>query len=190
MIGWEPARPLFGDRPAFFGRRMEPVTLGHLVLLAEMGINYTAGESLEDISRTVFVCSRAHAVSRRAVCRPWFGFRLRCWGEYCGEHLNLAEESNRFIDWFAGQLKGPITKSKAGDMEQDGGAPLHANLMACCLGMLGLSMRETLNLPVKEARQLICAYGEARGEMKLWTVGDERRRERSVELGLVEPRRN
>jgi hypothetical protein len=67
---------------------------------------------------------------------------------------------------------------------------LHANLIACCLGMLGLSMRETLDLPVKEARQLICAYGEARGEMKLWTVGDERRRERSVALGLVEPRRN
>lgn len=190
MIGWEPARLLFGEQPAFFGRRMESVTLGHLQLLAEMGIDYTAAESLDDLARMAFVCSRRHEVSRRSVCRPWFGFLLRCWGEWCGSKLNLSEESDRFMAWFGGQLRGPITKSKAGDMDRDGAAPLHTNLTACCLGMLGLSLRETLDLPVTQSRQLVCAYGEARGEMSLWTVGDERRREQSVALGLVEPRRN
>ena len=65
---------------------------------------------------------------------------------------------------------------------------MHLNLIACLMGLLGMSEAQALDTPVKRARQLVCAFGEARGEMDLWSKMDEARRELSVKLGLVKPR--
>ena len=62
-------------------------------------------------------------------------------------------------------------------------------MMATALGLLQLSRTEALDCTIKELKQLVCALGEARGEMDLWTKQDEERREMSVKLGLV-PARN
>lgn len=110
------------------------------------------------------------------------------WGRSCGK-IAIRAESEAFSDWLMKQLRGPITKSKS-DTPHESSAPMHQNLIACCCGMLGMKMSEALDTTVREARQLICAYGEARGEMELWTRNDEARRELSVKLGLVEARKD
>lgn len=184
MIGWETTY----KAPCFFRLKMQPVTLGHLFLLSDYGLDVEAGLDREGIMLAAFVCAQSHTESRRDLKRRLAPWLFKLWGWRCGEKAFADVEP--FIDWFHQQLRGPITVSSPDSRRRESGAPLHFNLLACCMGMLGMSEKDALDTTVLRARQLVCALGEARGELSLWTRGDERRRELSVELGLMEPRRN
>jgi hypothetical protein len=184
VIGWEHSDPK--AQPVFYRLKMTPVTVGHLALLYELGVDVLDGMTEQDERLAAFVCSGDHIMRSRDVRRFWIKPFFRLWGSVCGRHGIITEPE--FWPWFAKQLSGPITKRKSGSIGGEIAAPLHVHLIACCMGMLGMTKAEAMNLTVKEAKQLICALGEARGEIDSWTRADERRRELSVSLGLLEAR--
>lgn len=187
MYGWEP----IGQQPVFFRLRMQPVTLGHLDLLAELGIDVQDGIAPDDVATVAFVCSQRHDRSRKDIGQWWCKHAFKFWGWLCG--ADAFKQSDPFLKWFFGQLKGPLPAprkiSDAGESREIA-APLVFHLLACCMGMLGRTEREAMDMPVIRARQLVAALAEAQGNAKLWTRRDEERRELSVAWGLVEPRRN
>lgn len=187
MIGWEPTNQIGKREPVFFRLRVVPVTLGHLQLLHDAGFDLDNEATFEDLLVAVFVCSGDHKERRKDLTSWWAQYFFRFWGRICWKH-NCQEETERFTAWLSKQLSGPITKAAPNGRNRESAAPMHLNLIACLMGLLGMSEDRALDTTVKRARQLVCAFGEARGEMELWSKMDEARRELSVKLGLVKPR--
>ena len=169
----------------FYRLRMSPVTVGHLAALYDIGIDVFEPIESEEERIIAFVCSGDYRERAKDLSKWWAPMFFRMWGKICGRAGIISDSG--FMDWFVKQLHGPITKSKPG-LKQSIAAPLHIHLIACCCGMLNMTRDEAMRMTVRDAKQLICALGEARGELQTWTRDDEARRDISVSLGLMEAR--
>ena len=173
MRGWESITPVGHCEPSALGVRLVPVTLGHLFLLDDCGIDMGAEWSVADSMLAVFICSRPADDARKDLGKWWIGHAFKLWGRRNRKRDWLTEVS-AFRDWFSGQLSGPITKSKSQRSSDDHAAPFRLNLLACGMARLHLSREQAMAMPVRELRQLIVAIGEAEGVITPWTVKDER----------------
>lgn len=163
---------MLGERPpCFFGVRVQPITLGHLRLLAELEVSL-AVETFGDALLIASVCSQSHRDSRKDVVKWWFKHLLKWLAYRAGKRGDIKLEAKRFADWLNNQLEGPTRKFRVTVKEQPKGrlaAPLHLNLISGAMGTLGLSLAEAEALPVKLARQLLASYHESAGDLELWT---------------------
>ena len=173
MRGWESISPVGQREPSALGVRLAPVTLGHLFLLDECGVDLSAEWSVSDSLLAIFICSNPPAKARRYLESWWVGRYFKLWG-WVNRKRDWPTELAAFRDWFEGQLSGPITKSKSPRGGDDYAAPFRLNLLACAMSKLHLSRGDAMALPVRELRQLIVAIGEAEGVITPWTEKDER----------------
>lgn len=173
MRGWEATNPLHRREPCVFGLRLVPVTLGHLFLLHDCGVEIEEMDKPEPLMLAVFICSQRHGQSRRDMGRFWFNFFLFLWGMKCRK-MNLKMELSVFQKWFFDQIKGPITKSKNPGSGDDHAAPLHFTLLAIAESKLNRPKPVAMDSTVSELRKLIVALGESEGVIHPWTKQDER----------------
>jgi hypothetical protein len=176
MNHWAPEREIGGRDPGFFGLSVQPITLGHLRLLHDLGISIPP-ETFSDALMVAFVCSCDHQESRKHVMAWWSGPLLRWLAYRAGKNGLLKKQAEPFGDWLEYQLTGPSQKVrlKAGEKPSARGrlaAPLHITTISSLMGCLGLSMSEAESMPVRLARQLLAAYHEASGNIELWTEED------------------
>ncbi len=162
MRGWESISPVGQREPSALGVRLASVTLGHLFLLDDCGVDVSADWSVADSLTAVFICSNPTEKARRYLESWWVGRYFKLWG-WVNRKRDWPTELAAFRDWFEGQLSGPITKSKSPRGGDDYAAPFRLNLLACAMAKLHLSRGEAMALPVRELRQLIVAIGEAEG---------------------------
>lgn len=145
-----------------------PVTLGHALLLDELGSPIVYGEEFHmgDLALAVLVCSEPTASRARATIRAWWsGPLLRMWGRRCGL-MDMAAESERFVKWFSEQCGGPEQKTIIRDGQappQPLSAPWYISKLASAVGELGMSIADAEAMPVKRLNQITAALAEARG---------------------------
>lgn len=146
-----------------------PVTLGHVLLLDEIGSPVVTGEEfgIGDLALAVLICSEpTEQAARKTMGAWWAEWVLLFWGRRCGK-LDFAEESKRFADWFTAQCGGPerMTIVKDGGQPQKPlSAPWYINKLGTAVGEMGLSIDEACALPVKRLNQLLAAIYEQRGD--------------------------
>ena len=173
MRGWEAIHPIDGREPSALGLRLVPVTLGHLFLLQDCGVELDEMSDADGLMMAAFICSQPHSESRKDLGKWWIDWFWKRWGKKAAK-MDIGKELAAFQDWFNGQLKGPITKSKNQGSGDDFAAPLHFSLLALAMGRLNMSRAEALDCTVGELRKLIVAIGEAEGVIRPWTNKDER----------------
>ena len=151
--------------------RLKPLTLGHVFLLADLESVFVSGidsgDHLAELSLAVFVCSQSTQDARSGLGRWWAKAFFRMWARAC-RRLTLTDESQRFVDWFKYQTAGPsvVTSTKAGESRTIA-SPWWVNLLSTLMGELGIGYDDAMAMPIRTARQLLCALAEARGQMEI-----------------------
>ena len=167
MNPWAPP----ADGPRIFGLRLrEPLTLGHVLLLEELGSPILSGGQVApgDVALAVLVVSQPHRDARKAVRSWWAPLLMRWWGKRsASEDFDAA--ANQFLDWFVESIKPPAFWREAGAQDRECAAPWWINRIALAMGNLGMSYDQAVDMPAKRLGQLTMAYSEARGEVRLVT---------------------
>ena len=169
MSDWTPASDLFERGPVVMGLRLQHVTLGHLDLLDELGIDVYGEIGVGELMVISFVLAQNHTESRQDIGK-WWVKRLFTWKSKRVSQEQLQKEFDTLMDWLQYQFSGPrVMRDLKKNSNSGCAAPLHINLMATCMSRLHLSLEETKNLTVKRAKQLTMAAAEAVGEIELVT---------------------
>lgn len=148
--------------------RLKPFTLGHAFLLAELQSVFVAGgecaDPIGELSLAVFVCSQSPDEARRAMSRWWAPRFFRLWAWSC-RNLDYQSEAERFAAWLDASTSGPKMWSSGSGREMS--SPWWVNLLASLMSRAGVSYADAMGMPVRTARQIICAIGEADGSVDL-----------------------
>ncbi len=148
-----------------------PVTLGHVLLLDEIGSPVVRGDGIGigDLYAATLVCSSTVSDARGFLKSRWLPLLTRLHGHRCGR-LNFSEESDRFCEWFREQCGGPtIDRAETDTPKESSTVPWYWSKMAVAVGHLGLSVPDAEAMPVKRLNQLIGAYAETQGNVKFIT---------------------
>lgn len=140
----------------------EPVTLGHVLLLDEIGspIPWGRDATIGDIAVAVFVCSWPVQKSKRLVRSMLFPLAMSLLG-FFNRKRNHVEEGNRFIKWFSDQCSTPPQLLEDGTKEC--AAPWWMNRIAFATGECGLSLSDALNQPCRLVGLIVSARAESKG---------------------------
>ena len=165
MNHWTPPAP----GPCVLGVRIrEPLTLGHVLLLAELGSPIVLGGAIlpGDIALAVFVTAQPHTEARKDVERWWAPLLMRWWGRRMSKR-DFTAEADAFVEWFVESSKSPAFWRQESASNRECAAPWWINRLALAMGNLGMSYADAVNMPLKTLGQLTMAFSEARGEVQL-----------------------
>lgn len=144
---------------------LQPLTLGHVFLLAEADSVFVTGGETDDpigaLALAVFVCSQSPESARRGLNSWWAERFFRLWAWSC-RRCDYQKEAKLFSKWFLEQVDGPKVEETKEIRRM--GTPWHMNILATLVGEVGVDIDAAKRLQVREARQLICALGEVRGQ--------------------------
>lgn len=161
------------SRHVVLGLPLEPLSIGHLFLLADIASPFVQGGSLllVDLSNAVFICSQPWKQSKRDSHRWWFPFFLRLWSRRCRK-MNLEDEHAKFTEYWREQTDFPIAKQDK-FAERDFGSTWWWRLLAIMMSDFHLSEEQVLDMPATKAAMLFAAKKEAEGKLQLWTQADD-----------------
>ena len=150
-----------------------PLTLGHVLLLDEIGSPFVHLGPIEsgDLAVAVFVCSRPAEVSRRDMDSFWLPLLMRWWGKRCAK-LDWDAETETFCEWFVEHNNSPEA-IRSGSGSGRISSPWWINRIAAAIGTLGLSEQEVLAMPSKRVAQYTAALAESDGRCELWKPDQE-----------------
>jgi len=155
------------------GLCLYPPTIGHCLVLADVGIDLFAVESVPDMLMACFVLAHAdHAEAERDLCRWWTAGFLRLFSWLFVRRFNAADEAEKFAAYLKENNETPDVIIKNGS-RRGSGTPWVWRLYAAAVAECGLSRAEAMALPIQEAQLLTAALGEMRGNVELWTDRDE-----------------
>lgn len=174
MSAWRPTG-LISRRPRVFRvMTLEPLTLGHLRVLAELGIDPFDSIGVTEAVGIAFVCAQRHDVALRRARAFWLPayLRLVLWLTRADD---LPKQLAAVREYLEANLQGPEFERDLSSQRRNGklAAPLRVNLRALALARLNLSPDEADAMPVLEVLQLLAAEAEASGTAKLWSDEDE-----------------
>jgi hypothetical protein len=174
MSAWRPAG-LIGERPRVFRvMTLEPLALGHLRVLAELGIDPFDSIGVTEAVGIAFVCAQKPDVALRRAEAFWLPayLRLVLW---LTREDDLPKQLAAVREYLEANLQGPEFERDLSRQRRNGklAAPLQVNLRALAMSRLHLSSAEADAMPVIEALQLLAAEAEASGTVKLWSDEDE-----------------
>lgn len=160
--------------PRVFGLRIRgPLTLGHVLLLDELGSPLLSGAEMTpgDVALACYVCAYPHAKARRKLKSLFAAAAMRVWGRIVGGRVNFDDEARRFIEWFVSEAKAPPVWIR-GTSGRDAAAPWWINRLSVAMGNLGMSYAEAQDFPIKRLNQLAMAFAESRGEVEMVNAQD------------------
>jgi hypothetical protein len=155
-------------RTVCFGLRMQPLTVGHLWLLHEIGnaLPEHGDEADEsDIITAVLICSqKSHRIARRMVrsrlCRFWCAL----WGHLMRKRPFMVE-AKLFGEYLRRELQSPAVDGGAGSGELR--APLCWRLVTMLMSNFGMPLKQALKTPVAFALCIWATEADRRGSLKL-----------------------
>lgn len=174
LTAWQPPQEI---PPVVVLRKLlrGPLTLGHVLLLHEMGNPIVAGKpsGLDDLAQAVMVCQCATEGEAKSLLLSasnrigrWFVSR---WGRRVGVH-GLDGEFQRFADWFTAQTSGPAVDDA--DEKQKPKAitsPWPIYLQSVAMSCLHLSPEDSRRQHVRTLKQWLGAHAESQGSVKFVT---------------------
>jgi len=161
-------------RHRVLGIELEPLTLGHVFILHEIGNPLPSGEApqLDDIGVAVAICSQPWQHSKLDVRRWWFRFYVGHLGAKLAK-LDVQKEAQAFWTYFSESLHRAFTKQSSDEKYEMLGTPWFWSLLAMLRSRFHMSEDEALSYPVVRARAICTALDEMEGRCRLTSKDDE-----------------
>ena len=155
---------------------MEPLTLGHLMLLDSLeSPALSAPENLSELALRVFVCSQRWETSRRDLDRWWAPAFFAFWARrLLWRKADIITESERWHAYIRDNAVGPEVLSKKDSKAPTSyGSPFHYQVASVAMSRLKMTWEESIRVPILRIKCLMTALGELDGSVKLWTPQQE-----------------
>jgi len=154
------------------GARLEPLTIGHALLLQRLDSPFLSGQPVTAtrLFEAVFVCCQHHDKALANMQRWWIPKLLWLWA-WRHRKTNLQIESTKFLAYLDENFSVARVKKSRGS-SSTAGAPWPVRVLVALMAELHWSEQTALNCPVIKANGLLAALAESRGEIKLWSKAD------------------
>lgn len=152
-------------RGACLGLRLEPLTLGHVFLLREYGVDIFEPKDFADMLLSVFVCSHPHRESRRNLRKWWLKPYLVFWG-WRVRKLKFEAEAKAFAEYVNTNATHPEVLFSEGTKEC--ASPLVFRLAAIATRMHNQGWADAQDIPIRTLIAIQTAGSEMRGELQVW----------------------
>lgn len=193
MSPWASTSKLAERGVVVFGLKLEPVSVGHLELLDEIGVDLFGGWTSVEVALISFILSQPQAEARRDVTKWWAPVVLWYLGVRNRSRDHTAE-AERLCEWISGHIRGPqpLRDLSGPNSNRQCTAPLHVHLMALAMTRLGMGMDEVRRQPVRLLKQIIMAAAEATGDVEFMSDSNREfiERCRSAEKAEAQAGRN
>jgi hypothetical protein len=157
------------------GARLEPLTLGHILLLQRLGSPFLSAEPVTAIRlfEAVFVCCQSHQRALVNMQKRWAPWLLWFWG-WRHRRTDLEEESIRFNAYLEDNFAVARIKRKrhSNSPSPQPGAPWALRILVALMAEFHWPETVALDCPLIKANALLAAFAEARGDVQLWTQQD------------------
>lgn len=175
-------RALWPDRHRCLGRRLVPLTIGHLLLLRRVRSPLAAGllPDPADLALAVFICSRPWRRALAAVERPALGWRLAGLGLRASWGMHRAALA--FTRYLKAAMEGPRwwpVPRPGGGSDFEMRSPYWATILVALQADLRMTHDQALDMPVALALWKIAVMREREGQVQL--VSDAERTSLRVE---------
>lgn len=144
----------------------EPVTLGHVLLLAEIESPVVCGGpvSIGDVALAAFICAWPSGKSRRLLASRWCPLVFSLWGRF----WRPSQDGDRFIQWLQSQCEFPNAWSRDNASSRELAAPWWINRVAQALEA-GIGYQDALAMPLRTLSLIVAARLEANGVIEFVT---------------------
>lgn len=184
-------------RPIHFrvlGRKLQPLTLGHLFLLARHAPSFLHPRAKEEnlfesLVAAVFLCSHREGVAARRIEARGAGLRAALWAlrfrarlelqSWCSGKRDkflrlrvLREELDRFESYLKFHLSTPVSEPVQPRTGRDVNAPLHWALASALMTELGIDIDAARRWRTLDIQCLLATLAERRGQISIYS--DER----------------
>lgn len=164
------------------GLRLDPLCVGHLFILADLGspLVVETGEPITatDIALAALVCAQSPSESKRDLRRWWFRWFAGLVG-ILSIRRDLQSECNAFSEYMRESTDHPQIKrtrsifTAAQEDESDSVVPMHWQLLVLLMTHFGMSWRDAMNFPVREAQLLWLTKRDLEHGVNFWGGADE-----------------
>jgi len=151
--------------------RLEPLTLGHVFLLREYGVEFEQ-PGFKDLIVGVFICSSPHATSRKHLRRWWAKHFMAFLGFLCRK-IDLFGEARKFSRYMTEGMACPMMHRFSNGPARLLKAPEEWRLLTMLEEAFHKSKKEALDLTMAEAHCRWAAHADKLGTAQLMT-DDER----------------
>lgn len=171
---WQRANRLTTAGETIAGFRLYPPTVGHCLLLGDLGIDLYGIDAFPDLLLTAFVLAHKTAEGAQHDLESWWcGPFMRWWGKRSGNAGNAERDVERFQAFLKANTSSAEVVVAQGKSGRTMGSPWAWRLYAALIGECGMTRTEALRIPILEAQLLTTALGEIRGNVELWTDRDQ-----------------
>ena len=138
----------YPERFTILGQRLQPFSLGHLMLLRQMGNGFVCPDckpSIPDLTSGIFVCSQSYSQAQRGLESRLLRFRMFVWGARV-RRANFVEKMLAFTDYLEAGSTFPDMPD-ASERARIPGSPLIQRVRLTLQGELGLTQSEAMDYP-------------------------------------------
>lgn len=156
------------------GATLEPLTLGHVILLQRLDSPFLSLEPVTAVRlfEAVFVCCQHHEKALANMQKRWAPWVLWFWGWH-HRKTDLEAESVRFNAYLEENFAVARVKRKRHNQPTPtAGAPWALRILVALMSEFHWSESVALDCPLVKANALLAAFAEARGDVQLWTQQD------------------
>jgi hypothetical protein len=154
--------------PKVLGFKLQPLTLGHRLVLAKHGCAYVTEEAatLEDLMLAVFVCAQHFKAADRAIS-SWFFLRfVWLWSWFIAfRKLIVPIEHNKFrLYWDDGHACPEVDSSgKSSEIS----SPYEQRVLTMLISDFHMTREQAMEITLAEANAMWAAQGERKGVVEL-----------------------
>lgn len=171
---WQRANRLTLTGEPIAGFRLEPPTIGHGLLLSDLGIDIYGIEDFPDLLMACFVFAHPdHEDAERDLRAWWCPLFLRLWGGWHGRKGDPSKTADAFREFVKANTSDVEVVQDPKKPARHMGSPWIWRLYAALVGECGMTRAEAMATPILEAQLLTTALGEMRGGVELWSDKDE-----------------
>jgi hypothetical protein len=151
-----------GPCPVVLGLRLQPLTVGHALILSRLGSPFAVGGkvALPHLMEAVAVCSQPLSTATAALSSPWRPVFVWLWLRKI-RRMNLTQERERFSNWLTEQHGNVECWQEAG---KEPVMPSAERMLAAVCSELHQSAEAALEFPVAAASRLLIAKAEMHGQ--------------------------
>ncbi len=156
------------------GLGMRPLTIGHLLLLLEVGSPYPDQAELADegaMATAALICSQPHRSARKLIYSRFATIGTKLWG-WLQRKCDLAREERVFLSYLVSQLARPESESISMGTKDDMRVPAGWRLLSMLMSDFRMSFDQALNTEVRFALTLWAVESDRRG---IERIASERR---------------
>ena len=172
----EYSKVVWPDEWVILGRRLQPFSIGHALLLHRLGLPFMEqgagsgkhGAKSGDLIIAVEICARPYDLAVRWIGSAWLKRRL-WWRNivFAWRYRNTAiVQQGKYSLYLQEAWRCPPVISLR-DREYEAGAPFLLNLQCLLMKELRCSEAESLRIPLAKALWWACAIGEANGGFRI-----------------------